>query len=125
VIINDPITHHTRRYTTLWNTNVRKKRQEQTDIVISDKLQGSVATWLRCGGIVNNHFTAELQKNRRKEEFWKPVKTWRRYYHIGVFLELGVHTMHQCQWFFPRSAATSTAPPWIRRRGDFDVHLAR
>ena len=51
VIIKDHITPHrpTHRYTTLWNINVRKQ-------AINDKWQGSVATYLRCGEIVNNHF---------------------------------------------------------------------
>jgi len=30
------------------------KRQLQTDAEIKDKLQGTVVTYLRCGGIVNN-----------------------------------------------------------------------
>jgi len=34
-------------HTTLWNSNVRKQ-------AINDKLQGSVATYLECGGVVNN-----------------------------------------------------------------------
>jgi len=33
--------------TNLWNVNVSKK-------AINDKLQGSVAKYLRCGGVVNN-----------------------------------------------------------------------
>jgi len=58
VIIKDHITPHrpTHRYTTLWNINVRKQ-------AINDKWQGSdrsVATYLRCGEIVNNHFNKGL-----------------------------------------------------------------
>jgi len=34
-------------HTTLWNINVRKQ-------AINEKLQGNVATHLRCGGVVNN-----------------------------------------------------------------------
>jgi len=34
-------------YITLWIINVRKQ-------VINDKLQSSMATYLRCGGVVNN-----------------------------------------------------------------------
>ena len=34
-------------YTTLWNINVAKQ-------AINDKLQGKVATYLRCGGVVYN-----------------------------------------------------------------------
>jgi len=36
------------------------ERQSQTNVVISDKLQGSVATYLRCGGIVNNQILSSL-----------------------------------------------------------------
>jgi len=35
------------QYTTLWNINIRKQ-------AINDKLQGSVATYWRCGGVGNN-----------------------------------------------------------------------
>jgi len=35
------------QYTTLWNINIRKQ-------AINDKLQGSVATCWRCGGVRNN-----------------------------------------------------------------------
>jgi len=31
--------------------------------VINDKLQGSVATYLRCGGIFNIHLTTNLPRN--------------------------------------------------------------
>ena len=34
-------------YTTLWNISVSKQ-------VLKDKLQDSVATYLRCSGVVNN-----------------------------------------------------------------------
>ena len=39
--------------TTLWNINVRKE-------AINDKVQGSVATYLRCGGIANNQINKGL-----------------------------------------------------------------
>jgi len=35
--------------------------------------QGSVATQLRCGGIFNNHFTANCSQNVPVEEFWKSL----------------------------------------------------
>jgi len=40
-----------RRYTTLWNINVKKQQQPETCTVMSDISQGSVATWFMCGGI--------------------------------------------------------------------------
>ena len=39
--------------TTLWNITVRKQ-------AINDKLQGSVATYLSCGGVVNNQIKKGL-----------------------------------------------------------------
>jgi len=36
------------------------KRQSETDVVIDNKSQGSVATYLKCGGISNDHFTTNL-----------------------------------------------------------------
>jgi len=36
------------------------ERQSQTNAVINDKLQGTVVTHLRCGGIVSNHFETGL-----------------------------------------------------------------
>ena len=41
-------------HTILWNITVRKQE------AIYDKLQGSVATHLRCGGIVKNQITIGL-----------------------------------------------------------------
>jgi len=38
--------------------------------------QGSMATYTRCGGILNNHFAANLLENLPVEEFWKSVKMW-------------------------------------------------
>ena len=35
-------------------------RQSQTNAVINDKLQGTVVTYLRCGGIVNNQIKTGL-----------------------------------------------------------------
>jgi len=57
------------------------------DITIS---QGSVATRLRCGGIFNYHFTANLSLSLTLKEFWKSIKIWQSYRHeLGgpAFLE--------------------------------------
>jgi len=40
-------------YITLWNINVGKQ-------AINDKLQGSLPTYIRCGGVVNNQITKGL-----------------------------------------------------------------
>jgi len=40
-------------YVTLWNINVTKQAN-------NDKLQGSVATYLKCGGVVNNQIKKGL-----------------------------------------------------------------
>jgi len=41
-----------RRYTTLWNINVKKQQQPEKCTVINDKSQGSVATWFSYGWIM-------------------------------------------------------------------------
>ena len=40
-------------YVTLWSINVTKQAN-------NDKLQGSVATYLKCGGVVNNQIKKGL-----------------------------------------------------------------
>jgi len=40
-------------HTSVWNTNLRKQ-------AINDKLQGSVATYLKYGGVVNNQIKKGL-----------------------------------------------------------------
>ena len=51
--MKDPIAPHTCRYSTKWNTNAREQ-------AIIDKLHRGVATYLRCGGIVNNRIKKGL-----------------------------------------------------------------
>jgi len=53
------------RVTTLPSKAVmsENKRQSPTNAVVDDKLQGSVATYLRCGGIINNHIKKDLLPN--------------------------------------------------------------
>jgi len=36
------------------------ERQSQTNAVINDKLQGTVVTYLSCGGVVNNQIKKGL-----------------------------------------------------------------
>ena len=47
--------------------------------VINDKLQGIVATYLRCGGVVNNQIKKDLLLSLRVEEFLKSVNIWQSY----------------------------------------------
>jgi len=49
-----------------------------SDINIS---QGSVATRLRCGGILSYHFTANLSPSLTMKDFWKSVHIWQSYRH--------------------------------------------
>ena len=42
-------------HTTVWNWNINVRKQ-----AINDKLQGSVATYLGCGGAVNNQIKKGL-----------------------------------------------------------------
>ena len=44
-----------------------------------DISQGSVVTELRCGGIVNDDFVANLLMNLSVKEFKKSVNIWRSY----------------------------------------------
>jgi len=63
----------------------------------SDISQGSVVTQLRCGGIINKHFVANLLVNLSAKEFWKSVNIWRscgQYYSGFFFID------SQCSWFF-------------------------
>jgi len=46
---------------------------------INDKLQGSVATYLRCGGIINNQFKKSLLLSTWVKNVFKSVNTWQSY----------------------------------------------
>ena len=46
---------------------------------INDKLQGSVATYLRCGGVVNNQIKKGLLLSVRVKFFFKSVNIWQSY----------------------------------------------
>ena len=41
--------------------------------------QGSVATLFRCGGIINDHFIANVPQSVPVKEFLKSVNIWQRY----------------------------------------------
>ena len=46
---------------------------------INDKLQGSVATYLRCGGVVNNQIKKSWLMSVRVDKFLKSVNIWPSY----------------------------------------------
>jgi len=46
---------------------------------IIDKLQGSVATYLRCGGVVDNQIKKGLLLTVRVKKFSKSVNIWQSY----------------------------------------------
>jgi len=46
---------------------------------INDKLQGSVAIYLRCGGVVNNRIKKGLLLSLRVKKSFKPVNIWQSY----------------------------------------------
>jgi len=52
------------------------KWQLQTDAVIKDKLQGTVVTYLKCGGIVNNRIKKCLLLSLPVEKLFKLVTVW-------------------------------------------------
>jgi len=48
-------------------------------LAINDKLQGSVATYLRCGGIVNKQIRIGLLLSLSVKLFFKCVNIWQSY----------------------------------------------
>ena len=46
---------------------------------INNKLQGSVATYLRCGGVVNNQIKKGLLLSLRVSKCLKLVNIWQSY----------------------------------------------
>jgi len=56
----------------LWLINVRKQ-------ATNDKLQGNVATYLRCGGVVNNQIKKGLLLSLSAKRFYKSVNICQSY----------------------------------------------
>jgi len=46
---------------------------------INDKLQGTVATYLRCGGVVNSQIKKGLLLSLSVEKIFKSVNIWQSY----------------------------------------------
>jgi len=46
---------------------------------INDKLQGSVATYLKCGGVVNNQIKKGLLLSLSAKKIFKSVNIWQSY----------------------------------------------
>ena len=95
--IKNPTTSCICCHTTLRNTNVRKQ-------AINDKLQGSVATYLRCGGVVNDQITTGLLLSMSVKEFLKSVNIWQSYkqergchVHFLRLLAVWWTRAHRCQ----------------------------
>jgi len=55
------------------------ERQSQTNAVIIDKLQGTVVTYLRCGGVVNNQIKSSFLFNLPEKKTLKSVNIWLNY----------------------------------------------
>ena len=53
MVIKNPTAPSNCCHTTVWNINARKQ-------AINDKFQGGTATYLRCGGVVNNQIKKGL-----------------------------------------------------------------
>jgi len=66
------------------------KWESQTYVVINNKLEGSVATYLTCGGIVINHIKKGLLLSLPVKIFFKSVNIWQGYKQEGGCL---VHFM--------------------------------
>jgi len=81
--------------------------------------QGSVATYLRCGGIFKYEFVANLPMSLPVKEFWKSVNIWGSYgqeFSVLFFLRHSVQlewqqlwrqTQPSAVWFEPRSSHTA------------------
>jgi len=79
VITEWPTIPQTCSYTTLWfvvDNDACIKFSLFSDMDVS---QGSSATPLRCGGIVNDDFVAYLLVNLSVKNIWKSVNIWRSY----------------------------------------------
>jgi len=59
--------------------------------VINDQLQGSVATYLRCAGVVNNQINKGLLLHLSVKHFLKSVNIWQSYKQEGCCLKHSVH----------------------------------
>jgi len=46
---------------------------------LNDKLQGTVAAYLRCGGVVNNQIKKSLLLSVRVKKIFKSVNIWQSY----------------------------------------------
>ena len=64
---------------TLWNIDVRKQ-------AINDKLQGSLATYLRCDGVVNNQINKDLLLSPSVKKIFTTVNIWQSYMQERVCL---------------------------------------
>jgi len=64
--------------------------------------QGSSATPLRCGGIVNDDVVAYLLMNLSSKKIWKSVNIWRSYgqYRSALFFDSQCICMHVLTRFF-------------------------
>ena len=58
---------------------------------INNKLQGSVSTYLRCGGVVNNQIKKSLLLSLWVKKFLKSVNVWQSYKQERDCLMLFVH----------------------------------
>ena len=57
------------------------ERQSPTNVVINNKLQGTVVTYLRCGGIFNNQIKKGLLLSMSVKKFLKSMSISHRYGH--------------------------------------------
>ena len=79
-------------------------------------LQGSVATYVRCGGMSTSHCIANFLLILAVKEFLKSVKIWQNYgQNLGAsfFLEHGVYCMCVFQWLFTSSGSKSAGPSQV------------
>jgi len=65
--------------TVFFSGSLLKLLLEHCDFLNTDISQGSVATYLRCGGMFRYEFVANLPLSLPAKEFRKPVNIWGSY----------------------------------------------
>jgi len=83
----------------------------------TDNSQDSVATCFRCGGIFNNHFTANLLENLTVKEFWQAQLLLR--YLLLRYHETCCVSWNSLKWH--KSIGHMILPPFLRYQHLYSV----
>jgi len=89
---------------------------------INNKLQGSVATYLRCGGVVNNQIKQGLLLSLRVKIFFKSVNIWHSCKQERLSVRLSVPSIDVAAW---ARAADMELGHWVTGSMGHLGHLSR